>query len=126
MMLSLMKFISTYWKEIAIACLLFAVSFLWWQDHKSLVNAYDASVESYEVRIKELKESYKRETERKEEALDKYKEKLEALEDEYSEYKSSIVEIKAERVNELVRLRNENPRQLITEIEEKFHFEYVE
>ena len=125
-MRSLMKFISTYWKEIALASLLFVVSFFWWQDHKSLVNAYDASVESYEVRIKELKESYKRETERKEEALDKYKEKLEALEDEYSEYKSSIVEIKTERVNELVRLRNENPRQLITEIEEKFHFEYVE
>ena len=125
-MLSLMKFISTYWKEVALAALLFAVSFLWWQDRQGLVSAYDASVESYEVRIKELKESYKRETERKEEALEKYKEKLEALEDEYSEYKSSIVEIKAERVNELVRLRNENPRQLITEIEEKFHFEYVE
>ena len=55
-MRALMKFISTYWKEIAIACLLFAVSFLWWQDHKGLVGAYDASVESYEKRIKELNE----------------------------------------------------------------------
>ncbi len=123
---TLLSILGKYWKEIAIACLLFAVSFLWWQDHKSLVNAYDASVESYEVRIKELKESYKRETERKEEALEEYKEKIEALEDEYSEYKSSIVEIKAERVNELVRLRQENPQQLISEIEENFHFEYVE
>ena len=123
---TLLSILGKYWKEIAIACLLFSVSFLWWQDHKSLVNAYDASVESYEVRIKELKESYKRETERKEQALEEYEEKIEALENEYSEYKSTIVEIKSERVQELVRLRQENPEQLIAEIEERFHFEYVE
>ena len=76
-MLSLMNFISTYWKEIAIAVLLFVVSFFWWQDHKGLVNAYDASVESYETRLKELKESHQRETERKAEALEEYKAKLE-------------------------------------------------
>ena len=125
-MLRLMNFISAYWKEIAIASLLFVVSFFWWQDHKGLVNAYDASVESYELRIRDLKESYKRETERKQEALEDYKEKVESLEAEYSEYKSTIVEVKSARINELVRLRMESPRQLITEIEEEFHFEYVE
>ena len=91
---TLLPFLGKYWKEIALAGLLFAVSFLWWQDHKGLVNAYDASIESYETRIKDLKESYKRETERKEAALEKYKEKMEILEDEYSEYRSSIVEVK--------------------------------
>jgi len=125
-MLSLMNFISTYWKEISIASLLFVVSFFWWQDHKGLVNAYDASVESYETRIKDLKESYKRETERKEAALERYKEKMESLEAEYGEYRSTIVEVKSERIQELVRLRMNNPRQLIAEIEEKFHFEYIE
>ena len=75
-MSSLLSFVGKYWKEIALACLLFAGSFLWWQDHMGLVNAYDASVESYEVRIKELKESYQRETERKEAALEEYKEKV--------------------------------------------------
>ena len=123
---ALLPFLGKYWKEIALATLLFAVSFLWWQDHRGLVSAYDASVESYETRIKDLKESYKRETERKEAALEKYKEKMEILEDEYSEYKSSIVEVKSERIQELVRLRMENPRKLITEIEERFHFEYIE
>ena len=123
---TLLPFLGKYWKEIALAGLLFAVSFLWWQDHKGLVNAYDASIESYETRIKDLKESYKRETERKEAALEKYKEKMEILEDEYSEYRSSIVEVKSERIQELVRLRMNNPRQLIAEIEEKFHFEYIE
>ena len=79
-MLSLMNFISTYWKEVAIACLLFVISFLWWQDHRSLVNAYDASVESYETRIRELSESYQREAVRKDEVLQEYKEKLYILE----------------------------------------------
>ena len=123
---TLLLFLSKYWKETAIACLLFAVSFFWWQDHRGLVGAYDASVESYELRIRDLKESYKRETERKQEALEDYREKMEILEDEYSEYRSAIVEVKADRISELVRLRMENPRQLIAEIEEKFHFEYVE
>ena len=123
---TLLPFLGKYWKEIAIASLLFVVSFFWWQDHKGLVNAYDASVESFETRIKDLKESYKRETERKQEALEEYKEKVESLETEYSEYKSAIVEVKSDRIKELVRLRMENPRQLIAEIEEKFHFEYIE
>ena len=123
---TLLPFLGKHWKEIAIACLLFVVSFFWWQDHKGLVNAYDASVESYETRIKDLKESYKRETERKEAALEKYKEKMETLEDEYSEYRGSIVEVKSKRIQELVHLRMNNPRQLIAEIEEKFHFEYIE
>ena len=46
-------FLGNYWKEIALAVLLFVVSFFWWQDHRGLVSAYDASVESYEIRIKE-------------------------------------------------------------------------
>jgi len=103
---TLLPFLGKHWKEIAIASLLFVVSFFWWQDHKGLVNAYDASVESFETRIKDLKESYKRETERKQEALEEYKEKVESLETEYSEYKSTIVEVKSDRIKELVRLIN--------------------
>ena len=48
-----LAFLGKYWKGITIAVLLFVVSFFWWQDHRGLVNAYDASVESYETRIKE-------------------------------------------------------------------------
>ena len=123
---TLLSILGKHWKEITIACLLFAISFLWWQDHKGLVNAYDASVESYEVRIKELKESHVRETERKEQALQEYKDKLNQIELEYIEYQQAVSEATAERVSELINLRRENPEQLIQEIEEKFGFEYVE
>ena len=125
-MKAVLGFLVNYWKEVALVVLLFVVSFFWWQDHRGLVGAYDASVESYELRIRDLKESYKRETERKQEALEGYKEKVEILEDEYTEYRSAIVEVKADRINELVRLRMENPHQLIAEMEERFHFEYIE
>ena len=124
-MQSLMNFISTYWKEITIASLLFVVSFFWWQDHKGLVNAYDASVESYETRIKELKKSHQRETERKSKALEDYKAKLEELEMEYVEYQQAVAEAKSERVRDFVTLRQNNPDQLIVEIEAKFGFEHV-
>ena len=123
---TLLSILGKHWKEIAIACLLFVVSFFWWQDHKSLVNAYDASVESYETRIKELSESHQRETERKEEVLRDYKEKLYILESEYMDYKESIERLKDERVEEIITLRRDNPEQLISEIENRFGFEYVE
>ena len=125
-MRGLFRFISTYWKEIALAVLLFVVSFFWWQDHKGLVNAYDASVESYETRIKELKRSHQRETERKEEALRDYRQKLEELEMEYIEYQQAVAEAKEERVQDFVTLRQESPDQLILEIEAKFGFEYAD
>jgi len=123
---SLFRFIGTYWKEIALTVLLFVVSFFWWQDHKGLVNAYDASVESYETRIKELKKSHQRETERKAKALEDYKTKLEELEMEYVEYQQAVAEAKYERVQDFVTLRQENPDQLILEIEAKFGFEYAD
>ena len=125
-MRGLFRFIGTYWKEIALTVLLFVVSFFWWQDHKGLVNAYDASVESYETRIKELKKSHQRETERKAKALEDYKTKLEELEMEYVEYQQAVAEAKYERVQDFVTLRQENPDQLILEIEAKFGFEYAD
>ena len=124
-MRSLMNFIGPYWKEIALGVLLFAVSFLWWKDHKGLINAYDASVQSYETRIKELKESYQRETERKQAALVEYKEKVFLLEAQYMDFKEQIQRTKNQKVEEYVSLRRDNPDQLILEIEAKFGFEHV-
>ena len=123
---SIIKLLSTHWREVAIACLLFAISFLWWQDHKGLVNAYEASVESYETRIKELKKSHERETERKVQAIQEYKVKLAEVEAEYLEYQQTVTEAKEERVQDFVTLRQENPEQLILEIEAKFGFEHVD
>jgi TolA-binding protein len=120
------KFAATHWKEIALAVMLFAISFLWWRDHKGLVGAYEASVEGYEQRIQELKKSHKRETERKEAALNEYRTKISELETEYFEYKQAIEEEREERVDELIILRQDEPEQLIHEIESRFGFEYVE
>ena len=125
-MRGLFRFIGTYWREVTLAVLLFVVSFFWWQDHKGLIGAYDASVESYETRIKELKKSHQRETERKAKALEDYKAKLEELEMEYIEYQQAVAEAKHERVQDFVTLRQENPDQLILEIEAKFGFEYTD
>jgi F0F1-type ATP synthase membrane subunit b/b' len=126
MMKGTFRFLIAHWKEVALALLLFAVSFLWWRDHKGLIDAYDASVESYEVRIKELKQSHERETERKAEALEQYKAKMAELETEYFEYKQAIEEAKKERVRDFVTLRQEDPNKLIVEIEAKFGFEHVD
>tara|TARA_Y100000385_G_C12560548_1_gene411928 strand:- start:95 stop:472 length:378 start_codon:yes stop_codon:yes gene_type:complete len=121
-----LTFLAKYWKETALAALLFAVCFFWYQDHNSLVKAYEATVEGYETRLQALGESHVRESERKDMALREYQERLDTLEYEYEEFKRHIVIVKSERIDELVSLRKDNPEQLITEIENTFGFEHVE
>ena len=125
-MRAVLDFLGNHWREVAIATLLFVVTFYWWKDQRGLVTAYDATVESYETRIKELRESYQRETERKEAALEEFKEKVYLLETQYQDYKEEIDRLKGDWVEDLIVLRRDNPDQLILEIEAKFGFEHVE
>ena len=123
---AILSFFAKYWKEVALAVLLFVACFFWWQDHNSLVKAYDASVESYETRIKELSKSFQRETEKKEVALEKYKEEISILEAEYLSYKEESERLKEQKVDEYIILRKENPGELVLKIEQTFGFEHVE
>ena len=45
---------------------------------------------------------------------------------EYIVYQQAVAEARVERVQDFVTLRQENPDQLILEIEEKFGFEYTD
>ena len=125
-MKSLMNFIGSYWKEIALAGLLFAVSFLWWKDHKGLIDAYDASVQSYETRIEGLKQSYETEALKKEEALSEFKERLYPLEAERLDFIEELDNKKSERKVELLKMRRSDPDGFILKIETQFGFEHVE
>ena len=121
-----MNFIGSYWKEIALAGLLFAVSFLWWKDHKGLIDAYDASVQSYETRIEGLKQSYETEALKKEEALSEFKERLYLLEAERLDFIEELDNKKSERKVELLKMRRSDPDGFILKIETQFGFEHVE
>ena len=125
-MYAVLTFLAKYWKETALAALLFAVCFFWYRDHNSLVKAYEATVEGYEERLQALGESHVRESERKDLALREYREKIDSLEFEYEEFKRNIVIVKTERVSELVTLRRDNPEQLVEEIKQTFGFQHVE
>jgi hypothetical protein len=82
----ILDFVKNHWKEIALAILLFVVSFFWWQDHRGLVRAYEASTKSLEDRIDGLKESYEIEALKKDEALADYKKQLFILESERMDF----------------------------------------
>tara|TARA_R100000951_G_scaffold104286_1_gene97396 strand:+ start:408 stop:785 length:378 start_codon:yes stop_codon:yes gene_type:complete len=125
-MRSLMNFIGSYWKEIALAGLLFAVSFLWWKDHKGLIDAYDASVQSYETRIEGLKQSYETEALKKEEAFSEFKERLYLLEAERLDFIEELDNKKSERKVELIKMRRSDPDGFVLKIETQFGFEHVE
>jgi len=122
----ILDFVKNHWKEIALAILLFVVSFFWWQDHRGLVRAYEASTKSLEDRIDGLKESYEAEALKKEEVLADYKKQLFILESERMDFIEELENKKTERKVELVKMRRNDPEGFILKIETQFGFEHVE
>jgi|TARA_S200002703_G_scaffold70689_1_gene61273 K+ transporter len=121
-----LDFVKNHWKEIALAILLFVVSFFWWQDHRGLVRAYEASTNSLEERIDGLKESYEIEALKKDEALADYKKQVFILEAERMDFIEELENRKTERKVEFVKMRRNDPEGFILKIETQFGFEHVE
>ena len=122
----ILDFVKNHWKEIALAILLFVVSFFWWQDHRGLVKAYEASTNSLEERIDGLKESYEIEALKKDEALADYKKQVFILEAERMDFIEELENRKTERKVEFVKMRRNDPEGFILKIETQFGFEHVE
>ena len=122
----ILSFVKNHWKEITLVILLFIVSFFWWQDHKGLVRAYEASTNSLEERIEGLKESYETEALKREEALTSYKKKLFILESERMDFIEELESKKTERKFEFVKMRRDDPEGFILKIETQFGFEHAE
>lgn len=122
----ILDFVKRHWKEIALAILLFVVSFFWWQDHRGLVRAYEASTNSLEERIDGLKESYEIEALKKDEALADYKKQVFILEAERMDFIEELENRKTERKVEFVKMRRDDPEGFILKIETQFGFEHVE
>jgi K+ transporter len=122
----ILDFVKNHWKEIALAILLFVVSFFWWQDHRGLVRAYEASTNSLEERIDGLKESYEIEALKKDEALADYKKQVFILEAERMDFIEELENRKTERKVEFVKMRRNDPEGFILKIETQFGFEHVE
>ena len=122
----ILSFVKNHWKEMALVILLFVVSFFWWQDHKGLVRAYEASTNSLEERIEGLKESYETEALKREEALTSYKKKLFILESERMDFIEELESKKTERKFEFVKMRRDDPEGFILKIETQFGFEHAE
>ena len=122
----ILDFVKNHWKEMALAILLFVVSFFWWQDHRGLVRAYEASTNSLEERIVGLKESYEIEALKKDEALADYKKQVFILEAERMDFIEELENRKTERKVEFVKMRRDDPEGFILKIETQFGFEHVE
>ena len=122
----ILDFAKNHWKEIALAILLFVVSFFWWQDHRGRVRAYEASTKSLEERIDGLKESYEIEALKKDEALADYKKQVFILEAERMDFIEELENRKTERKVEFVKMRRNDPEGFILKIETQFGFEHVE
>ena len=122
----ILNFVKNHWKEVALVILLFIVSFFWWQDHKGLVRAYEASTNSLEERIDGLKESYETEALKREEALTSYKKKLFILESERMDFIEELENKKTERKFEFVKMRRDDPEGFILKIETHLGFEHAE
>jgi len=125
-MKSVVTFVANHWKELLLVAFMFVLSFIWYGDHKALIDAYDASTEGYEERIEALKESHNREVLKKEDAIMEFRNRVYDLETQHLEYLEELEKLRNRKMEQYITLRKENPDELIIKIEKSFGFEYVD
>jgi hypothetical protein len=122
----ILSFVAKYWKGILIGFLVLVVGTFWYNDHSSLVKAFDAASTRYEQEMVVLKESHARELQKKKDLIEEHEKALQVLQRDYEETKERIESLKSDRVKEVTALRSEDPSALAEQIEKAFGFEYVE
>lgn len=121
----ILSFLLKNWREVAIVVLTLGLAVSWGYDRSSLIKSFDLATERYEKELASVKESHAREVERQQKAIKEYQKKIEDIEKEYASVQQEIESLRDSRVDEVVKLRNDNPRELARQIEEAFGFEYV-
>ena len=125
LLLKLLPFVKSHWREIAIVVLTLTVFGKMRYDHKLLMQTYEQQKEALQEQIEGLQVIHAEELRKKEEALQRYREVVEELEEKYKEEKREHKEsIKKEKKKKKKQF-SQNKEELANEITRLFDFEYV-
>lgn len=114
------------WKELLIVVLLSFFYIKGRMDYNSLFNMHQETVAGYETRIEQLNKAHEERLRQKDEAIEQYIQRVEDLRNDYDAQKKEIKTNRKERQEEIEQILLEKPEELISDIESKFGFKYVE
>ena len=117
---------SKYWKHI-LAVLLTAIYVGKTQyDYAVLYKMYMDSFTAHEEQIEKLNNIHLQSLRNKNKVLQEYHDKIKKLEEEYKKKTEKIVIINKETEKKYKKKFNDNPKEIINDIESKFGFKHVE
>jgi hypothetical protein len=121
-----LDYVKRNWKELLIVVLLSFFYIKGRMDYNSLFNLHQETVAGFETRIEELNKAHEERLRKKDEAIEEYIQRVETIRNEYDAQKGQI-EVQRETQEEQIRqILEEKPEELITSIESRFNFIYVE
>jgi len=125
-MIYILNFLKKHWKELSLITLLLVNCFFWQKDHKNLLKIINETERIHQEEKTALIESYKNEASRISEVIKKYEKDMAILQKEKNDF---IIELEKKKVvneKEIVKMRRDDPQQLIIKIQTEFGFEYVD
>ena len=125
LLLKLLPFAKSHWREIAIVVLALVVFGKMRYDHKLLMQTDEQQKESLQEQIEGLKTIHEEELRQREETLESYREAIEDLEEKYKEEKREHKESVKKEKERIKKQFSQNKEELANEITRLFDFEYV-
>lgn len=125
LLIRLLPYAKTYWKEIAIVLLALVVFGKMRYDHRLMVRIYEEQAAALQEQIDGLHAIHAEELRKKEEALDNYRNTLEELEQNYLEEQERNQDLIDEKRKNIEKKFSQNKEELANEIINSFNFEYV-
>lgn len=122
----LLPFLKDYWKHILVILLMAIYVGKTQYDYASLYKMHMETIEMYNDQITQLQDIHIESIRKKNQALKDYQEKIEALEEEYKTKSKEIVIINKKTEKTYKRKFNDNPQEIIGDIENNFGFKHVE
>lgn len=120
------KYVIRNWKELLIAVLLSVLYIKGKMDYNSLYKMHLETVGIYEERITNLNAAHEERLRQKDEAIKEYIQRVEDLRNQYDTQKEEIETERKTKKEQIRQILLEKPEELITDIESKFGFSYVE
>ena len=121
-----LNYVLKHWKELLIATLFLILWAKSRMDYAALKEIEQQRIESHEKSMQDLKNNYEIRIKDQKEAYEKYKKEVDIILEHYGQRVENLEIKTSERKEEYQNIFKEKQETLITEIEQKFGFKYVE
>ena len=121
-----LSFLCKYWKHILAVLLTVIYIGKTQYDYAVLYKMYMDSFTAHEEQIEKLNNIHMQSLRNKNKALQEYHDKLTKLEDEYKKKTEKVIIINKETEKKYKKKFNDNPKEIIDDIESKFGFKHAE